>query len=220
MLAIWIYPILCTFIIPVSTNILFLPRGQIYASYNHWNLHLPIETRASWKFAEKLDHHIKVFKSQFNSRFAEYRQELRSDLTQRLWGKFMRDTDLLDREMNLTIDALEHINVLKYRTSRHYNAVTIPVVSVTTVALLVACVLFILKCTRCTTVTVSLFRSEPSRPNPTHTGLTVDGSTTDQLTTDRPTPALSTDTARPDKAQVTTAPPLSSLQCTSGLGHC
>ena len=110
MLAIWIYPILCAFIIPVSTNILFLPRGQIYASYNHWNLHLPIETRASWKFAEKLDHHIKVFKSQFNSRFAEYRQELRSDLTQRLWGKFMRDTDLLDREMNLTIDALEHLN--------------------------------------------------------------------------------------------------------------
>ena len=104
------YPVMIAVITQTFANVLFLPRGQIYASFNHWTLHLPIETRTSWKFAEKLDHRIEVFKSTFSTRFAEHRQGLRSDLTQRLWGKFVLDSELLDREMNMTMDALQHLN--------------------------------------------------------------------------------------------------------------
>ena len=104
------YPVMIAVITQTFANVLFLPRGQIYASFNHWTLHLPIETRTSWKFAEKLDHRIEVFKSTFSTRFAEHRQGLRSDLTQRLWGKFILDSELLDREMNMTMDALQHLN--------------------------------------------------------------------------------------------------------------
>lgn len=41
--------------------------------------------------------------------FAEHRQQIRSDLVDRLWGKFLKDSDLLDHEMNVTIAALQHL---------------------------------------------------------------------------------------------------------------
>lgn len=103
------YPILLLAMAPVYANVIFLPHGQIYASYNHWNLHFPIETRTSWTYVEKIVHRIEVFKSKFSTRFTEHRQQMRSDLAERLWRKFMTDSDLLDREINLTISALKHL---------------------------------------------------------------------------------------------------------------
>ena len=106
------YPVLLVFFVPVGSNVLFLPRGQTYAAYNHWSLHLPIETGTSWSYAQKLTHRIEVFKSTFANSFAKHRQQIRSDLIDRLWGKFMHDSDLLDREINVTISALRHLNRL------------------------------------------------------------------------------------------------------------
>ena len=109
MWAILFYPVFAffTFVAPALANVLFLPRGQIYASFHHWDLHFPIETRTSWVFAQDLQHGIDVFKSKFTSRFAEHRPKLFSDLKKRLWKKFTHNTDLLDKEMNLTIDTLQ-----------------------------------------------------------------------------------------------------------------
>ena len=69
------------FFYPACSNVMFLPRGQIYASFDHWTLHFPIESRTSWTFAAKLEHRIRGFKSRFTTNFAEHRQQLRSDLT-------------------------------------------------------------------------------------------------------------------------------------------
>ena len=101
--------LLIVFLRPVYANVLFLPRGQVYASFNHWTLHFPIQTQTSWTYVEKLTHHIEVFKSKFANRFAEHRQQPRSDLIQDLWGKFLHESDLLDTEVNLTIAALKHL---------------------------------------------------------------------------------------------------------------
>ena len=102
-------PVILFMCSPVFANILFLPRGGIYASFDHWTLHFPVETRTSWTFANKLEYRIRIFKSKFSSNFAEHRQQIPSDLADRIWGKFMRDSDLLDRELNATIDALKHL---------------------------------------------------------------------------------------------------------------
>ena len=90
-------------------NVLFLPRGGIYASFDHWTLHLPIETRTSWTFVNKLEYRIRLFKRKFVRNFAEHRQQIRSDSVDRLWGQFLKDSDLLDHEMNVTIAALQHL---------------------------------------------------------------------------------------------------------------
>ena len=102
-------PVILFMCSPVFANILFLPRGGIYASFDHWTLHFPVETRTSWTFANKLEYRIRILKSKFSSNFAEHRQQIPSDLADRIWGKFMRDSDLLDRELNVTIDALKHL---------------------------------------------------------------------------------------------------------------
>ena len=97
------------FLRPIYANVLFLPRGQLYASFDHWTLHFPIQTQTSWTYVEKLTHQVELFKSKFTSRFAEHRHHQRIDLIQRIWGKFMHETDLLDVELNVTIAALQHL---------------------------------------------------------------------------------------------------------------
>lgn len=94
---------------PASPNVLFMPRGAFYASYDHWTLHFPIETRTSWTFSTKLEYRISAFKSTFATKFAESRPKLRDDLAERLWGKFIHHAELLDTEMNVTIDSLRHL---------------------------------------------------------------------------------------------------------------
>ena len=103
------FPLLLFMIVPALSNVLFLPRGQIYASFTHWTLHFPIETRTSWTFAQQLEHRIGVFKRNFATKFAEHRQELRNGLTNRIWTKFTHDSELLDNEMNVTLAALQHL---------------------------------------------------------------------------------------------------------------
>lgn len=103
------YPFILVCIVPVFSNVLFLPRGQIFASYDHWTLHFPIQTQTSWRHIEKLDHRVRMFKTKFANRFAEHRQTLRSDMTNRIWGKFLRESDLLDIEINVTMSVLQHL---------------------------------------------------------------------------------------------------------------
>ena len=102
-------PVLLFMVVPALSNVLFLPRGQIYASFTHWTLHFPIETRTSWTFAQKLEHRIQVFKRNFTTQFAKHRQELRNDPTNGIWKKFMHDSAMLDNEMNVTLAALQHL---------------------------------------------------------------------------------------------------------------
>ena len=109
------YPFILICIVPVFSNVLFLPRGQIFASYDHWTLHFPIQTQTSWRHIEKLDHRVRMFKTKFANRFAEHRQTLRSDMTNRIWGKFLRESDLLDIEINVTMSVLQHLK--KYRSA-------------------------------------------------------------------------------------------------------
>ncbi|XP_043246251.1 uncharacterized protein LOC122393876 [Amphibalanus amphitrite] len=111
----WARPFFLTFLFyltsPTTANVLFLPRGHLYASYDHWTLHIPIETRTSWTFVLKLEHHVKLFKSKVSSIFAEHRQQLRSDQASQLFTKFNQDVSVLDHEMNLTKSILRHLQV-------------------------------------------------------------------------------------------------------------
>ena len=109
MLAYTFFPALLFVCDPTFANVLFLPRGGIYASFDHWTLHLPIETRTSWTFANKLEYRIRLFKNKFATNFAEHRHNIRSDLADSIWGKFMIESDSLDREMNVTMAALQHL---------------------------------------------------------------------------------------------------------------
>ena len=109
MLAYTFFPALLFVCDPTFANVLFLPRGGIYASFDHWTLHLPIETRTSWTFANKLEYCIRLFKNKFAANFAEHRHKIRSDLADSIWGKFMIESDSLDREMNVTMAALQHL---------------------------------------------------------------------------------------------------------------
>ena len=94
---------------PTAPNVLQLPRGEIFASFDHWTINLPIETRTSWTFATKLEYRIRAFKTTFSNNFAEHRQQIRPDLAERLWKKFERESEILDRELNVTLDALQHL---------------------------------------------------------------------------------------------------------------
>ena len=96
----WARPFFLTFLFyltsPTTANVLFLPRGHLYASYDHWTLHIPIETRTSWTFVLKLEHHVKLFKSKVSSIFAEHRQQLRSDQAIQLFAKFNQSVKVID----------------------------------------------------------------------------------------------------------------------------
>ena len=68
----------------------------------------------------------------------------------------------------------KHIIELKERNRLHYRTVTVPAVSVTTVAVLVALVLIIMKCARCPIVNLCFLTKTPSGPTLPSTGSTVD----------------------------------------------
>ena len=92
-----------------SANVLFFPRASLYMTYDAWRLNLPIETRTTWKLATKLEYRINAFKNSFAENFVKYHEEIRTDLAVRLERKFMVDSELLDHELNLTLDSLKHL---------------------------------------------------------------------------------------------------------------
>ena len=55
--------LLLTFISPAKANVIFLPRGQFVPSFDHWTIHLPIDTRTPATFAQKLNYRIELFKT-------------------------------------------------------------------------------------------------------------------------------------------------------------
>ena len=78
-------------------------------TYDFWRVNLPIETRTTWKLATKLEYRINAFKGMFATTFTKNRQKMRADLADRLWEKFMLNSEMLDYELNVTIDALQHL---------------------------------------------------------------------------------------------------------------
>ena len=92
-----------------STNVLFFPRASLYATYDFWRINLPIETRTTWKLASKLEYRIRNFKSSFTTTYFNHHHNMREDLADRIWGKFTLDAELLDHELNATLDVLQHL---------------------------------------------------------------------------------------------------------------
>ena len=241
MLAYTFFPALLFVCDPTFANVLFLPRGGIYASFDHWTLHLPIGTRTSWTFANKLEYRIRLFKNKFAANFAEHRHKIRSDLADSIWGKFMMESDSLDREMNVTMAALQHlktpnparekrsllpfvgdalsvlkeqISMLKSRSHYHFHTVTVPAVSVTSVLLVVGFVLLVIKCVRRPSVSLSFLSKVSSRPkNPFP-----NRPTADDLTTNCAADSPSTPLEPPESGQVA---PLATIAPTalSWLSH-
>ena len=123
------YPLLLFLLRAAFANVLFLPRGGIYPSFDHWTLHLPITTRTTWTFATKLEYRIRLFKNKFSLNFGPHRQhQFRSDLVDHLWGKFMKDSNLLDQEMNVTIAALQHLKPSDSSDSARHKRSLLPFV--------------------------------------------------------------------------------------------
>ena len=102
-------PAFLLFLCPTSANVIFFPRSSIYMTYDFWRVNLPIETRTTWKLATKLEYRIRTFKNIFATNFAKRHDKLRTDLADHIWEKFMLDSTLLDREMNTTLVALQHL---------------------------------------------------------------------------------------------------------------
>ena len=90
----------------------------MYASFDHWTLHLPVETQTSWTIALKLQNRLQVFKSKFVTMFAEHRRRSQSNLADQLWIKFNLDLELVENEMNATVTLLHHLEVPSPRRAK------------------------------------------------------------------------------------------------------
>ena len=110
--------LLLALIPPARTNVIFLPRGQFVPSYNHWTIHLPIDTRTPATFAQKLDYRIGLFKTKFANAITNHRQDTRQDIPDALWTKFLTEYELLDKEMSVTLSVLQHFQDPKTRSKR------------------------------------------------------------------------------------------------------
>ena len=110
--------LLLTFISPAKANVIFLPRGQFVPSFDHWTIHLPIDTRTPATFAQKLNYRIELFKTKFANAITKHHQDIRQDIPDALWTKFLTEYELLDKEMSVTLSVLEHFHDPKTRSKR------------------------------------------------------------------------------------------------------
>lgn len=98
--------ILTSFFTTAYTNVIFLPRGGVYPSFDEWDIHFPVNIESFWTFSLDAQATVDSFYSKFKSLFDQHESKLRNRLSRNFLLKLETETALLQSEINRTTQTL------------------------------------------------------------------------------------------------------------------